>query len=410
MLKKTVLLLGLMLSAAICQDDLNQSAVPPCEEEVLFGENPTLRHLLEDGLSFRKDMMRTKEAYLKLYEEQFKRIAMEAKMELEHAFDTERNGYEAGIAWNLFGNGYFGSRSVAKEKKLQKSIAFEHDIDAVLSNYAEVAYYEMEDIKRTILYRYAQKRYLLLQKGMLTAQKKLHQGLLTRFAYERIKTAYEKSKKAKEYLFVNQPKSFDRKYRKLITAIETKKLIDAQKLIQLTLAHAPSIKIEQQKLMQSTMNNDWRQHLKAELHVEQKEYTFVKRQETLGGLQVRIPLEGYSKNRELVRLEKEYSRQKMRSLKLILGKKVGYLYDRITYNREQIDRMQKERTLAQHQLEQYRYKVSHPAGERMRTRWENMLMTEVNILDLEQNIWIARADILSALLKLQYLSGVRLIR
>ncbi len=410
MLKKTVLLLGLMLSAAICQDDLNQSAVSSGEGEVLFGENLTLRHLLEDGLSFRKDMMRTKEAYLKLYEAQFKRAALEAKIVAERALDSERNGYETGISWNLFGNGYFGSRSFAAEQKAQKNIAFEHDVDTVLSNYAEVAYYEIEDIKRTILYRYAQKRYMLLQKGMMTARRKLQSGLLTRLAYERIETAYEKSKKAKEYLLVNEPKPFDQKYRKLITVIETKKLIDAQKLTKLTLAHAPSVKIEKQKLTQSTMDDDWKQHLKAELYLKRKEYTFVDRQETLGGLQVRIPLESYSKNRELVRLEKEYSRQKMRSLKLILGKKVRYLYDRITYNREQIDRMQKERTLAQHQLEQYRYKVTHPAGERMRTRWENMLMTEVNILDLEQNIWIARADILSALLKLQYLSGVRLVR
>ncbi len=410
MLKKTVLLLGLMLSVAICQDDLNQSTVLQGEEEVLFGENPTMRHLLEDGLGFRKDMMRTKEAYLKLYEAQFKKTALEVNIGAERALYSERNGYETGISWNLFDNGYFGSRSVAAEKKIQKSIAFEHDVDTVLSNYSEVAYYEIEDIKRTILYRYAQRRHVLLQKGMVTARKKLRNGLLTRLAYERIETAYEKSKKAEEYFFVKEPKPFDRKYRKLIAAIETKRLIDVQKLTKLTLAHAPSVKIEKQKLAQSTMDDDWKQHLKAELYLERKEYTFVDRQETLGGLQVRIPLESYSKNRELVRLEKEYSRQKMRSLKLILGKKVRYLYDRITYNREQIDRMQKERTLAQHQLEQYRYKVTHPAGERMRTRWENMLMTEVNILDLEQNIWIARADILSALLKLQYLSGVRLIR
>jgi len=410
MLKRTVLLLGLILSAAMCQNDVNQSTVLQGGEELLFGENPTLRHLLEDGLSFRKDMMRTKEAYLKLYEAQFKRTALEARMGAERAFNRESNGYEAGVAWNLFENGYFGSQSFAEEKKVQQSISFEHDVDTVLANYAEVAYYEIEDIKRTILYRYAQKRYALLEKGMVTARRKLQNGLLTQLAYERIETAYAKSKKTQEYLFIKEPKPFERKYRKLIAAIETKKLIDTQKLTKLTLLHAPSVKIEQQKLAQSILDDDWKQHLKAELYLKHKEYTFVDRQETLGGLQVRIPLESYKKNRELVRLEKEYSQQKMRSLKLILGKKVSYLYDRITYNKEQIYRMQKERVLAEHQLEQYRYKVSHPAGERMRTGWENMLMTEVNMLDLEQNIWIARADILSALLKLQYLSGVRLVR
>ncbi len=409
-MKKIVFLLGLILSAAICQNDLDQSAVPPGGEEVLFGENLTLRHLLEDGLSFRKDMMRTKEAYLKLYEAQFEKTALEARIGAERAFNSERNGYETGVAWKLFDNGYFGSRSVAEEKKVQKSIAFEQDIDKVLSNYAEVAYYEIEDIKRTIFYRYAQRRYTLLQKGIMTARKKLRNGLLTRLAYERVEIAYEKSKKAQEYFWVNEPKPFDLKYRKLISVIETKKLIDAQKLIKLTLAHAPSVKIEKQKLAQSILDDDWKKHFRAELYLERKEYTFVDRRETLGGLQVRIPLESYSKNRELIRLEKEYTLQKMRSLKLILGKKVRYLYDRITYNRERIDRMQKERILVLHQLEQYRYKISHPAGERMRMQWENMLMMEVGILDLEQNIWIARADILSALLKLQYLSGVRLVR
>ena len=410
MLKRTLLLLGLLFTAAICQNDLDTSAVSQDEEGILFGENPTLRHLLEDGLSFRKDMMRTKEAYLKLYETQFHRTALEARMGADYAFNSGYSGYDAGIAWNMFDNGYFGSRNIATEKKVQKSIAFEQDIDTVLSNYAQVAYYEIEDIKRTILYRYAQKRYALLQNGLATAQKKLRNGLITRIAYQQIKTAYEKSKKTQEYLYVKNAKPFDIKYHNLIADIETKRLIDADELIKLTLEHAPLVEIEKQKLAQATLDDDWKQHMKAEFYLKQKEYTFINRQEVLGGFQVRIPLEDYSKNQELLHLEKNYSQQKMRSLELILGKKVSYLYDRITYNREQIERMRKEHELAHHKLKQYQYKVNNIAANRMKMQWEDTVITKVNILDLEQNIWIARANILSALLKLQYLSGVRLVR
>jgi len=380
-------------------------------QTMLFGENRTLRHLLEDGLNFRKDMMRTKEEYLNAYEAQFKRTALEAQLSAQRALDTKRNGFETGVAWHLFENGYLGAKSLAVRKRVQKGIAFEHDVDTVLSNYAEVAYYEIEDIKRTILYKYAQRRVELMKRGVTKARHKLHAGLLTRLAYERIETAYKKSQKTLEYLFVPTLKPFDDKYFNLISHIEKKRLIDVEKLKRLTLKNAPSVKIEKEKLAEALLDDDWKNHLKGELYLERKEYTFVDRRETLGGLQLRIPLDRYGKNAELKRLERAYSRQKLKSIKLILEKRVAYLYSRIGFAREQIDRLKKEHRLSLHQLQQYRYKAGHPSGEKERDNsWEKRLMIEKSLLDTEQNVWLQRADILSALLKLQYLSGVRLLR
>jgi hypothetical protein len=396
------------------QDQPGITAEQPLHEEnsavPIFGHNTTLLHLMEDGLDFRKDMLKTKEEYLALYEAQFHKTALEARLTAERAFSDRHNGYEVGIAWDMLENGYFGSRKKAYKKRLQRSIAFDYEIEDIISNYSQVAYYEIKDIKRTIAYYYEQRRNRLLKKALQDAAQRVRIGTMTRMDYDKLETEYEKSCEVLDHIYLKRAKPFDTKYRSLISTIETKKLLNAEKLKRLTLQNAPSLKIEQQKLKAATLEDKWTDHIKAEFYLNQKQYTFVEREETLGGVQLRIPLDDFKEKEQLVKLEREYTLQKIRSLRLFLGKEVTFLYDNIAFHKERIGKLKQEKRYQLKLIKHFNYKNRHPVRGDIRVSEKEQFLKRVQILELERDIWLERADILGALLKLQYLSGVRLLR
>ncbi len=406
-MKKVVTLLctaALFLSLKASQEVHSQESALP-----FFGQNTTLLHLMEDGLHFRKDMMRTKEQYLDLYEKQFHTTALEARIKAEHAFKYNRDGYEAGVAWRILRNGYFDARQKAKQMRLQKSILFERDIETMIANYSKVAYYEIEDIKQTISFYYVTKRNRVLGAARERALKQLRRGMITRMAYDKIDTAWQKSTEALEHLYSKSDKPFDTKYRNLISTIEHRRLISVQKLKALTLHNAPSLKIEAQKDAINSLEDDWQSHVEAEIFLERKSYTFIEREETLGGVQLRIPLQSYDKSDALLKLERAYSRKRLQSRKLYLEKEVDYLYDAIDFHRERIAKIDKEIAFYTGILKQCRYKMAHPLQQSREHLQEQIVSSQVKLLELEEAVWIERADILGALLKLQYISGVRLL-
>ncbi len=376
----------------------------------IFGHNATLLHLMEDGLDFRKDMLKTKEEYLALYESHFQKTALEARFTAERAFSKGRNGYEMGIAWDILRNGYYGSRKKAQKKRLQRSIAFDYEIEDIISNYSQVAYYEIKDIKRTIAYYYEQRRNTLLKKALYDGAQRVGIGTMTRMDYDKLETEYEKSCEVLDHIYIKRLKPFDSKYRSLISTIETKKLLDAEKLKRVTLQNAPALKIEKQKLEAATLEDKWTDHIKAELYLNRKQYTFVEREETLGGVQLRIPLDDFEKKEQLLKLERKYYLQKIRSLRLFLEKEVSFLYDNIAFHKERIGKLKQEKSYQLKLLKHYNFKSRHPLKGDSGISEKEQFLKKAYILELERDIWQERADILGALLKLQYLSGIRLVR
>jgi hypothetical protein len=61
-------------------------------------------------------------------------------------------------------------------------------------------------------------------------------------------------------------------------------------------------------------------------------------------------------------------------------------------------------------LKHYNFKSRYPLKGDSGISEKEQFLKKAYILELERDIWQERADILGALLKLQYLSGIRLVR
>jgi len=374
------------------------------KDAILFGNNPTLVHLMEEGLDFRQKLAQTKARYIALQKRKVEKTGLSLDLEAERALERERNGYTAEINWDLLHNGYLGSRKEAERKALEKSISFEKMTQKLIDDYSRVATYEIEDIKQHISYIFANKKVQKAKSYVNRAKKKLNKGLITKWEYNKVAVMYHKYKTELEYLSSAKGKPFSRKYYALIKNIEKSKLLENALIYEHTLKNAPSLKMEKQRTALLSESDDWRENIKAQFFLGRKQYTFIRRDETLAGLEVRIPLEYFGEEEELTKLEKIYSEWKQKSTELLLRKEIDNLTESLGEYKEQISRINKEIDYRRQQLSLLERSLTQTT-----TNPEDKWVEHMKLIDLEKELWLKRADILSALLKLQYLSGIRVL-
>jgi len=373
--------------------------------DVLFGENNTLVHLMEEGLDFRQKLAETKTRYLALQKQKMETSGLSLNLDAERALKRERNGYTTELSWDLLDNGYFGSRKEAERKVIQESISFERMTENLIENYSRVANYEIEDIKHYISLIFAKRKRKKIEKYLSIAKQKLEKGFITKWDYNKIAVFYQKNKTALDYLSHKAGKPFSKKYASLIENIENTKLLDAEMIRNYTLQNAPVLKMEKERAKLLSNQENWQEKVKAEVYLSRKEYTFIQRDETLAGVEIEIPLDGFDDDKELMKLEKMYSGWKRKSLEMLLQKEVDNLLEELTTYKEQIAKIRKEMAHRQEQVALAKQGLEQVSRSSDQTIWSVTL----ELIDLEKELWLKRADILSALLKLQYLSGLRVL-
>ena len=368
----------------------------------LFGTNDVLVYLMEEGLSFRKSLEETKDRYLRLHKARLQSSGLTLKGGAERAIEHERNGYYAGISWELFDQGYFGSKAASRRAALNKAVDFERNIAETTANYAKIARYEIEAIKQHIFYTFAKQEAKMLRTYLRRLDRQLRQGLITRITRDRYATMLQKTETMQRYLAGQRGKAFDAKYRKLISRIEKTKLLAREKVKAYTIKNAPQIKMEEQRAEAASSSDSLLEKIRASLFVERKSYTFITRDETLAGIDVKLPLDIDTSSDELRKLEKQYSRQRRKSIEAVLRHQVDALLDTVAYHKERIAEIQKE--LA---YEKRLSKLSRSGRQAAAGR--DPFLIDLKITELTRDLWLERADVLGALLRLQYLSGVKLM-
>ena len=370
--------------------------------KTLFGKNDAFVYLMEEGLSYRKSLEQTKERYLRLQAARQRSTGLTLRGGAERAIEHERNGYYAGISWDLFDQGYFGSKAASRRAALAKAADFERNIAETTENYAKIARYEIEAIKQHILYSFAEYETKMLRAYLKQLDHKLRQGLITRMTRDKYATMLQKTEMMQRYLSAQQGKAFDVKYRKLISRIEKTKLLSREKVKAYTIQNAPQIKMEARRAEAAGSDTSLLEKIRASLFVERKSYTFITRDETLAGIDVKLPLDIDTSGDELQKLEKQYSMQRRKSIEAVLRHQVDALLDTIAYHKERIAEIQKELAYENRLLGLARSGKYSAAGG-------DPFLIDLKMTELTRDLWLERADVLGALLRLQYLSGVKLM-
>ncbi len=374
-----------------------------------FGENGEMRKIIEEGLQIKSHMQAEKARYLDAYESSMRRNGLSAVLGAERALGQKRNGFATGLRWSLFDGGYFGSREDARRKRLQEEIAYNREIEGVVSAYTKIAALEIGSIRHTIAYHYSGMKRPILKRLLRQAKRKLHSGIITRATYRQIKALYDKNEKALHYLKFHQGKKFDQKYRKLIEKIETVKLLPLDRITERAVAHAVSVENARAKLQLADDPEGIADHIKTTLYLDRKQYTFVDRRETLAGVGVAIPLDTFSKSDELRSVTKQHLKIEARSAELLLRKEIAARYDDIAWHKDLIAKYKRQIALYRGDISQLqardRYAIAAAYGDSQ----IDTAMTKLKLLEERQHIWEERCEILINLIRLQYLSGIKIM-
>lgn len=376
---------------------------------LFFGSNDTMVRVIEEGLALQKQMASEKRDYLKSVAKAYDDSGLALKLVGERALNSERNGIETAIVWDLLDGGYVQKRRIKREKELQKGIHFDTGSKNISENYRRLASYEMEAVKNSIRHHFTKERTALLEKMKRESKKRVQQGLLTGDRYDRIRTEYRKERESLLYFEKVIKKPFDMRYRRLVKKIEKIRLLSRERMQKEAVKNSIDLKVlkERSKLLETDYG--WTSKVKADIYLDRKQYTFIDRRETLAGMHVKIPFNLLSDEREMLAIEKRQLQRKLKSEKMLLKRIVAQYYDSISYKQNKITRITEEIAMARKEISMVAKKRrlgiitqnSDPRLEKMRHR--------LHILKLQEDRWLLRADILQELVELQYLSGIKVL-
>ncbi len=381
------------------------------ESDPFFGSNETMVEILEGGLALKEKMLTQKGAYLKHVSRAYRDSGLSLKLVGERAINSERNGFETAIVWDLLGGGLLQKRGEVRRMQIEKGIRFDSENRHITENYRELALYEIEAIKNRIQRHFSGMRVALLEKMRRYARKRLREGYLTQDRYEAIKSAYTTEHERLLYYESVTQKRFDRRYRSLIAKIEKVRLLPPVRLQEEALQKSLDLQILKERLALIGSDGGWQKRVRADIYLNRKEYTFIDRRETLAGMHLKIPfnLLDDGDEKEMEKIEKEQLQRKIESEEMLLKRRVLHAYDAVRYRQNRIVRLSeaiaKERKTIALLRKREKLALSAESGDTKLQKLEHRLQ----ILALQRERWLLRAEILEELATLQYLTGIRIL-
>ena len=379
-------------------------------EDLFFGENSQFVQIMQGSSSNNLEQLKKiKDAYLQEYQKSLSFSGLELQTAVTGVADRGNVGYDAKLVWNIFDNGYYGYKKDALQKRLQNGIDFDNIIKQTQSDYAQIALFEIDEIKKYIAFKYNHKKQTILHNLLKNEKKSLDAGLITLNRYENTEILYQKAKQALNYLRFTPKKVFDIRYKDFIQKIEDIHLTDENALAQSALKHDVSLKVQKERMNQIDTLPSWKDRIKADIFVDQKRYTSIPRDDTLAGFQVSVPIELHHPSDELSSIKLQTFKLREKSYKALLQKRVHYYYTKLYESQKIINQMKKQMHLEQKSLRHLTVKEEHPIGDMTLDIKHQKSIHKLKILELEQNIWFERCQMLKNLVTLEFQTGVKII-
>ena len=379
-------------------------------DDLFFGENQQFVQIMHgSSTSNIEELKKIKDAYLEEYKKALSYSGLEFQTSVSAIPDKNSAGYDAKLVWNIFDNGYYGYKKEAMQKALQNGMDFDSILKQTQSDYAQIALLEIDEIKKYIAYEYSFQKYSLLKKLLSYDKRRIDKGIITLSTYEKTHTLFQKSKQAVNYLRFSPKKVFDKRYKTLIQRIEKIHLTDEQILADDAVRNDVALQVQKERMEAIDLTPDWKDRIKADVFVDRKRYTSVPRDDTLAGFHFSMPLQLHQPSQELSSIKRQTFKLREKSYKALLQKKVHFYYTKLYESQKTIAQMQKEILLNQKSLSYAHIKREYPIGKKAIDLKHQEIMTRLQMLELKQNIWIQRCEMLKDLVSLQFQTGVKIL-
>jgi hypothetical protein len=330
--------------------------------------------------------------------EKFNGLYLKAKS--SRNFDKNRYDYNTRIEWEIFDDGFFESKKSSKRFAIKKGIEYDNLLERQEDINDQLSIHKLISISNNINYIYLKQQKRVSSKIYNLSKKKFDESLITINRYLARKDDFDKIKRRLNY-YQNAPKeSFDSSLKDIIKDIENVTLEESDLIISEAYSNSLKLRKTEQKIELLNISNDWTDKLKVGVFAENRKYDFLDDSDSLVGVDLRIPLD-FSILDKKDTPEFELEKLQKSSTKNLIAKDINDCYNKIEYQKEFIQDLKSNISLLKKKMKTVE---AYPENEKI-TKDDIVLA----IINEKKNIWLQRVEIVKNILKIQKLSGVKVI-
>ena len=356
-------------------------------DKEFFGKNRFFSDMMYgEGVNEILALKKNKKRDLETFKNSQKSSGLKLKLGASDRLDHNFKGYSASVVWDLFDDGYFGLKKESKKRTLEYNIYQDEILSDIESNYLRAAIFEIDEIKNYIQMRYNQKKLRYIKREFISSKKKLQEGLITKYQYNKMKNLYKKARDISKYDGVLKKKIFDKEFKNFVLHIEDTKLWDEKELIQYAKKHNSQLNAQKSKIKKQKYTKSWVDDIDAHIYLSKRRYTFIDREDTVVGAQVELPLEAKDTNK-IIELNQHILKVKLKSEEVLLQKRVHHIYTKFLND-----------------IDEIKYRLSKLDGF-----IADSDLKKAQKLETKQDLWGYRCEALKDLFWLQFLTSANII-
>ncbi len=318
--------------------------------------------------------------------------------------------YNLRVEWNILDGGYLGSKKSAKKEELKKELDYDRLLDEINSANLEITLYKIGAITNFIRYQFAKYKESIFFDILQKEKKRYRESLITSNEINKLTKHYESIKQNIDYYALLDHQKYDNQMKSFIQNIENINLVDVNSLIEEAYANSFILKKTKNQISQTKNSKKWSDEIKTNLYIENKKYFFLNSTDTIAGVQVQVPLEFNNEKRdEIEKVEIEATKRRESVTKKLISKTIKETYNKILYYQTDIKTLQKDLKYYQNRESEISIKSKYPLPSQKGDPIKKLADIELSISDISQKIWEERTNILTELLKIQYISGIQIL-
>ena len=377
------------------------SADESSTKDELFGTNSSLADVFEGKKRVSKPSDKKKrEEFLKQVRESEKFNGVYFKAKSSRNFDKNRYDYNTRLEWEIFDDGFFESKKSAKRFAIKKGLEYDNLLQRQADINDQLSLHKLLAISNNINYIYLKEQKRVSSKIYNLSKSKFDNSIITINRYMARKEDFDKIKRKLKYYEHTPKESFDISLKDVIKEVESVTLEDPKLIISEAYNNSLNIRKTDQKIELLNISNEWTDRLKIGVFAENRKYDFLDDSDSLVGVDLRIPLDFSFLDREKTP-EFDLANLQKSSTKNLISKNIKECYSQIEYQKEFIKDLKSNIALLKKKMKTIE---SYPQNEKITA--DDIRLA---IIKEKKNIWLQRVEIVKNILKIQKLSGVKVI-
>ena len=377
---------------------------------LFFGNNEELMRILQNkNVISKSELNQRKAIYLKNIASSEKISGLSLRGNGANNFDIDRLAYNVRLQWDILDGGYIGSQKDVQKTLLRKELEYERIMDEYRQSNLELSLYKMNFISNYIKYSFLRQQEQILYEVIKKSQKKYEASLLTSNIFFKRKKAHDHIKQTLTYYEEMEKEQFDGRIKSFVSRIEYINIANRQSLVKHAYLNSFEIKNSQNKIKLSNIEENWMDRLKTNVYIEEKKIVYLNNSETVAGLQVQIPLDFNYDSSKAKNIEIKTNSLKAESLKRLIVKNIDDIYHKIAYHKSYIENLKSDIGLYENESKTLYLQSKFPLEKQTKDLQYESEMLKLTISKHNQKIWQERTEILKLLLKLQNISGVKIL-